>query len=93
MTVKRKVKQTAVNISKTSGKGKSTSNLSSSLGSAANNKGFRTKTTGNGNGTSQNKEKLQGLVEEIRIWRDDSFSQRLYQSALFWADKIVAMTG
>ncbi len=38
-------------------------------------------------------DQIKGLVEEIRTWRDDSFSQRLYQSALFWAEKIVSMAG
>lgn len=28
----------------------------------------------------------------MRIWREDSFQQRLYDSALFWAEKIIHCT-
>jgi hypothetical protein len=32
------------------------------------------------------------LIEQIRTWRDDAFHQRLFQSAIFWGEKVVAMT-
>ncbi|RKP22719.1 anaphase-promoting complex, cyclosome, subunit 3-domain-containing protein, partial [Syncephalis pseudoplumigaleata] len=32
------------------------------------------------------------LVERIRCWRHDAMQQHLYDSAIFWGDKVVSMT-
>jgi anaphase-promoting complex subunit 6 len=32
------------------------------------------------------------LIEQIRTWRDDAFHQRLFQSAIFWGEKVIAMS-
>ena len=33
------------------------------------------------------------LVERLRGWRDDAFNQRLFESASFWGDKLLCMSG
>lgn len=33
-----------------------------------------------------------GLVARMRIWRQDAIVQHLYQTAVFWGDKILAWT-
>jgi hypothetical protein len=33
------------------------------------------------------------LVEQIKTWRDDAYHQRLFESAIFWGEKVLNMTG
>jgi anaphase-promoting complex subunit 6 len=33
-----------------------------------------------------------GLVDRMRLWRHDAMSQHLYETAVFWGDKILAWT-
>lgn len=33
-----------------------------------------------------------GLVDRMRLWRHDAMSQHLYETAVFWGDKVLAWT-
>jgi anaphase-promoting complex subunit 6 len=33
------------------------------------------------------------MIDSMRLWRNDSIMQHLYETAAFWGDKILSWTG
>jgi hypothetical protein len=38
-------------------------------------------------------DKTWGMVDSMRLWRHDAIMQHLYETAVFWGDKILSWTG
>jgi anaphase-promoting complex subunit 6 len=34
-----------------------------------------------------------GMIDSMRLWRNDAIMQHLYETAAFWGDKILSWTG
>jgi hypothetical protein len=34
-----------------------------------------------------------GMIDSMRLWRNDAIIQHLYETAAFWGDKILSWTG
>lgn len=34
-----------------------------------------------------------GMIDSMRLWRQDAITQHMYQTAAFWGDKILSWTG
>lgn len=43
--------------------------------------------------TEAEEEKEWKMVDQMRIWRHDAMIQHLYETAIFWGDKLLSLTG
>jgi anaphase-promoting complex subunit 6 len=44
-------------------------------------------------GEGEGEEVTWGMIDSMRLWRNDAIMQHLYETAAFWGDKIMSWTG